>query len=185
MKKKQRAKAQELFRLTVPLVLTLCRLLLAPFIFLAIFSERAQIAILLFVFASITDVLDGYIARRYNLTTKLGSIIDPLADKVVISATIAALVIKNDFPFPVFVLFLIRDVLIVAGGAWIIQKRLPVISPTRISKLTTFFQISSIIAFFLQIAFLPVVTITSVLTILSGIDYAHKFYYSDMKKVTN
>ena len=84
---------------TVPNVLSMLRLLGVPvFLWLVLVVERDGWAILLLMASGATDWLDGWIARRYGLYTRLGQLLDPLADRLYILATLAGLVLRDGFP---------------------------------------------------------------------------------------
>ncbi|MBI4441059.1 CDP-diacylglycerol--serine O-phosphatidyltransferase [Candidatus Woesearchaeota archaeon] len=170
-------------RLNIPLVLTCCRLLLSPLIFWAIIISQFQIATLLFFFASLTDALDGYLARRYKMETRLGSLLDPVADKVMVNATTAALVSVAGFPLVVFSLFLLRDLAIILAGIIILRKGLPLLQPTRLSKMTTFFQILAILSFLADLSFWPFLLLALLFTTVSGMDYARKYYLQSNRRI--
>ena len=73
----------------IPNLLTLIRIILVPFFIYCLFTVQDNFklyALVIFIFASITDWLDGYLARKYNFTTKLGIYFDPLADKILVSS---------------------------------------------------------------------------------------------------
>jgi len=85
---------------TVPNVLSMLRLLGVPvFLWLVLVVERDGLAILLLMASGISDWLDGQIARRYGLYTRLGQLLDPLADRLYILATLAGLVLRDGFPW--------------------------------------------------------------------------------------
>jgi cardiolipin synthase (CMP-forming) len=85
---------------TVPNVLSVLRLLGVPvFLYLVLVAERDGLAILLLMAAGATDWLDGKIARRYGLFTRLGQLLDPLADRLYILATLAGLVLRDGIPW--------------------------------------------------------------------------------------
>ena len=84
----------------IPNYLTVLRLILVPIIFALILLEHYWTAFAFFVIANITDVLDGRIARKYNLITYLGKLMEPLADKITQISTITALIIKDIIPNP-------------------------------------------------------------------------------------
>src|SRR5215469_13665738 len=66
---------------TIPNVITLARILLVPIIVWAIASSQMEIAFLVFVVAGVSDAVDGFLAKRFNMTSELGALLDPLADK--------------------------------------------------------------------------------------------------------
>lgn len=91
---------------TLPNLLTASRLLAAPFIGYCILHEYHAMALGLFAYAGITDLLDGWIARRWNLKTVVGTIIDPMADKTLMTVLTVALAMKGALPgtcLPLFV----------------------------------------------------------------------------------
>ena len=66
----------------IPNILTIIRFILIPFIFTSVVNNDYLAALIIFTISAITDVLDGYIARKYNYITDLGKLIDPLADNL-------------------------------------------------------------------------------------------------------
>lgn len=107
-------------------ILSILRLLIAiPLIYLLdnLYAPGFRLIILLVcLFAAITDILDGYIARKYNQVTEFGKIIDPLADKVAVGAIIIKLFILSEIPFYYFVMILGRDIFIFLGGIFVARK---------------------------------------------------------------
>ncbi|MDO8656381.1 MAG: CDP-alcohol phosphatidyltransferase family protein [Nanoarchaeota archaeon] len=96
--------------------ITLFRLAMAPLIFYLLFQEStlaSGIALLLFVAAVLSDVLDGYIARKRNEITRLGSFLDPFADKILLYSLLLAFFLQNLFWFWIIALFLFRDATVI------------------------------------------------------------------------
>ena len=90
--------------------------------------------------AILTDMLDGYFARRLNQRTNLGKILDPIADKAIIGAVIVALILSNSsFPRWAFVLVIIRDVLIVVANIFLFHRTQIIARSDVWGKCTTFF----------------------------------------------
>ncbi len=140
------------------------------------------VALGMFLFAVITDVIDGYIARTRHQKTKAGAILDPLADKLLL---ISAFVCLNkldgllgavEFPLWVVLAVISRDVILLLGSMiiYLVQGRLD-ITPTRWGKTTTFLQILCVIGILLQWIFSPLLWYAAVvLTVISGIGYIRK-----------
>ncbi|KAL3480691.1 phosphatidyl synthase [Aspergillus californicus] len=95
---------------TVPNILTLSRLVAAPMVGYFLVHNYQATALALFAYAGITDLVDGYIARRYNLQTVVGTIIDPMADKLLMTISVACLAVNGSIPVWLAVIILGRDV---------------------------------------------------------------------------
>ncbi|CBF71031.1 hypothetical protein AN6580.2 [Aspergillus nidulans FGSC A4] len=97
---------------TIPNILTFSRLVAAPLVGYFLVHEHHAAALALFAYAGITDLVDGYIARRYNLQTVVGTIIDPMADKLLMTIGVACLAVNGSIPGVVWlaVIILGRDV---------------------------------------------------------------------------
>jgi phosphatidylglycerophosphate synthase len=90
---------------TIPNILTASRLVAAPFIGYCILHDYHATALALFAYAGITDALDGWIARRWNLGTVVGTVIDPMADKTLMTVLTVALAMKGALPGTSFLIF--------------------------------------------------------------------------------
>lgn len=121
-------------------LLSLLRLLLAiPFIILFEYWNQPginQVIIFLVIFASITDILDGYFARKLNQITEFGKIIDPLADKIAMASVLIGILSNELLPFYYFVLIIFRDLLILLGGIFIAKKTGIVLPSNAVGKVT-------------------------------------------------
>ncbi|RHZ52292.1 hypothetical protein CDV55_103768 [Aspergillus turcosus] len=95
---------------TVPNILTFSRLVAAPLVGYFLVHDQHAAALSLFVYAGLTDLVDGYIARRYNLQTVVGTIIDPMADKLLMTVGVACLAVNGSIPVWLAVIILGRDV---------------------------------------------------------------------------
>ena len=91
---------------TIPNLLTFSRLLAAPAVGYLLVHHHHAAALSLFAYAGITDLVDGYIARRYNLQTVVGTIIDPAADKLLMTVSVVCLALNGSMPGIFFFLFL-------------------------------------------------------------------------------
>lgn len=99
----------------LPNILTFCRIVAVPVIVALFFwpSDIARwIALILFVLAAVTDFLDGWLARRYDVTSPVGRLFDPIADKLLVGAVIVALVWTGDAPVIPAILIICRELLV-------------------------------------------------------------------------
>jgi len=107
----------------VPNVLTVLRLLMIPAVIWLIFTKELIWALVIYLAACITDLVDGYIARKYKLITKLGMWLDPLADKCMAVAALLSLTFIGCVPAIVTAVVLLKEVLMLIGGAIVIKKK--------------------------------------------------------------
>jgi cardiolipin synthase (CMP-forming) len=128
--------------LSIPNLITLGRILLVPIVVWAIASGTMWIAFVLFVGAGVSDAVDGFLAKRFNMTTELGAYLDPLADKALIVSIYLTLGINGAIPRWLVILVVSRDILIVGGImlSWLVGSPLK-IKPLLVSKLNTLAQI--------------------------------------------
>lgn len=145
---------QPLLIYTYSNALTAARILLAPVIVVGILREWWVAVFLLFLIAALTDVLDGYLARLFNESSSLGEYLDPVADKILLFSSFAALAAGHSpsFPIPVWfvVVVLFRETVLLAGSCYCLKHRPQVpLGPTVWGKLTTLFQILFILWLFI------------------------------------
>ena len=129
--------------LSIPNLITLGRILLVPVVVWAIASGEMRIAFLLFMAAAISDAVDGFLAKRFGMTTELGAYLDPLADKVLIVSIYVTLGINLIIPRWIVILVVSRDFMIVGAVllSWLVDKPVTV-KPLTVSKLNTAAQIA-------------------------------------------
>jgi CDP-diacylglycerol--glycerol-3-phosphate 3-phosphatidyltransferase len=174
--------------MTLPNQITIARILMIPvFVVLAIYygksaaaghpNEHLRIAtIIVFLAAALSDGLDGWIARRFRLKSRLGAILDPIADKgLMLTAIITLSVTSWPYELPVWypVLVIARDVMIVTGCAVlrILNDHLEV-RPSLLGKASTFLQMLTVAVVMLQWQYCEaVVWISGIVTLLSGFAY--------------
>ena len=135
----------------IPNLLSIVRIALVYPILNNIFLGNFIVSIIYFVIASITDALDGFLARKMNWQTQLGKILDPVADKLLLSGTIFILWLNEYIPFYIFVIFISRDIAILIGAAikmTLIESVTPL--PNFLGKFTTILQIVYIAIIYLK-----------------------------------
>ena len=128
--------------MSIPNLITLGRILLVPVVVWAISSGAMWIAFVLFLAAGVSDAVDGYLAKRFGMTTELGAYLDPLADKALIVSIYLTLGINGDIPRWLVILVVSRDIMIVGAFmlSWLIGSPIKV-KPLLVSKLNTAAQI--------------------------------------------
>ena len=128
--------------MSIPNLITLGRILLVPVVVWAIASGEMRVAFLLFLVAAISDAVDGFLAKRFGMTTELGAYLDPLADKVLIVSIYLTLGFNGIIPRWIVILVVSRDIMIVGAIllSWLIDKPVTV-RPLAVSKLNTAVQI--------------------------------------------
>lgn len=120
----------------IPNFLTIVRFILVPFIFVLVMQEKYLEAVILLVASGLTDVLDGTIARRYQLISDFGKLMDPLADKVTQITVLVSLTLKQIIPVWMIVIVLLKEVIMIAGASFLYGKDL-VVSSRWYGKLAT------------------------------------------------
>jgi len=169
------------FELTLPNVLTLLRVVLVPVLVAALLAEGPNgdlLAAAIFVVASVTDALDGYIARRHNLESAFGKLMDPLADKLLITAALVALVSLDRLAAWVAMVIIARE-FAVTGLRQIAVEQGHVIPASAWGKLKTTMQVAMVLCL-IAIDGSPywvdyLVYATVAVTLASGIDYFVNF----------
>lgn len=131
----------------IPNVITVFRLVLIPPVAWAIINDEYMLALVLFFIAGFSDGLDGFLARVFNWQSKLGSFLDPLADKLLTIVCFYLLAWKGLIPWWLFLVIILRDVIILGGAAafHMLTHSLEM-HPTMLSKVNTALQIVVILA---------------------------------------
>jgi len=172
--------------MNIPNSLTILRIIMIP-LFVIIISVKVPngdyIAAAIFIAAALTDSLDGYLARKMKQVTKLGIILDPLADKLLITAALISLVELGRIPGWIAIVILGREFAV--SGLRIIKAEEGVIIPASIwGKLKTVSQIIAVVIVILQNDFYAVTTlvvssmalyVALIITVYSGIEYFYRY----------
>ncbi|MFU8818649.1 MAG: CDP-diacylglycerol--glycerol-3-phosphate 3-phosphatidyltransferase [Desulfurivibrio sp.] len=161
--------------MNIPNLITLMRILLVPVLAIFLLEEQYGYALLTFIVAGVSDGLDGFLARLLKQKTRLGAILDPLADKALLVTAFIILAVDGVIPQWLTVLVVSRDLIILAGfGILMLNNSRVQIDPTYTSKLTTVFQLLTVVYFLgieymLSLLFLRdyLVIATALLTLLS------------------
>jgi cardiolipin synthase len=167
-------------QLSIPNLITLGRILLVPIVVWAITAGEMRVAFALFLAAGLSDAVDGFLAKRFGMSTELGAYLDPLADKAMMVSVYVALGISEAIPAWLVILVVSRDIMIVGAVilSWLVDRPVP-LRPLLVSKLNTVAQIllASVVlaalAFRLnaEFAVLLLIGLVAALTLLSVIFY--------------
>ncbi len=170
---------QESQLMTIPNLLTLTRIALVPFFIALLVLGYIKEALYLFFVASITDALDGFIARRFHQVSKIGKFLDPAADKFFLVSSFTAAYFLDMIPLWLFVVAFMKDAVLLAGlGALRLRGRKIEIDPTFAGKTSTTLQLITILLLLLNILgivpgslFFVCMVITAILLFYSMISY--------------
>ena len=170
--------------MNLPNKLTIIRVCLIPFFVAALLFDHGNnytmriVADVLFIVASLTDLFDGKIARKYNLVTNFGKFMDPLADKLLVCSALICLIELGQLPAWVVIIIISRE-FIISGFRLVAADNGVVIAASYWGKFKTTFQMAAVILMIFNIPALTLVTnivvvIAVALTIISLVDYVAK-----------
>jgi cardiolipin synthase len=162
--------------------LTILRILMVPLITVLLLYRKMGLGLAVFLLAGITDALDGFVARSRGQKSSLGMVLDPLADKLLLTSTVVVLTILRELPRWFTVILVSRDVILVGGSCLLYMfagtRAMP---PSKLGKATTGLQIATVLMAMLDNLFplllpgtFPLVVATLLITIASGLDYVFR-----------
>ena len=180
---------QGIKKLGIPNILSILRLVLIPAFVIIYFADirySGVIAALVLIISGITDVLDGIIARRFNMTSALGQILDPLADKLTQATISICLVVRDVAPLWILCLLILKEFVMIGAGANIIRKGKEMLSSRWFGKLgTVVFYAAMILIIALQPSYRVVDAMLAIVLcfmVFSLIMYAPSFFKIISKK---
>ena len=169
--------------MNLPNKLTVLRIIMVPFFVFFMLTDvggaaNKWIALAIFAVASLTDLLDGKIARKYNLVTNFGKFMDPLADKLLVCSALICLIELGELPAWMVLIIISRE-FIISGFRLVASDNGVVIAASYWGKFKTTFQMIAVVLLILDIPSLVLLTnlcvwITRALTIISLVDYIVK-----------
>lgn len=170
-------------RLNLPTIITLSRIILIPF-FVLTAPDRPFLGALIFGLASVTDFLDGYLARKTGQITKFGIILDPIADKFLIISALILLVDMARLSAWIAIAIIVREFLVTGLRAVALSK--DIVIPAELGgKLKTFSQITAILCLIISMNIFGIdlydvgivfIWIALVLSVVSGVQYTVSFW---------
>ena len=169
--------------MNLPNKLTVLRVIMVPFFVFFMLTDvggaaNKWIALVLFIVASLTDMLDGKIARKYNLVTNFGKFMDPLADKLLVCSAMICLIPSGKLPTAVVIVIIARE-FIISGFRLVAADNGVVIAASYWGKFKTTFQMIGVVLLIFNIPALSTLTtiivwIALALTVISLVDYIVK-----------
>ena len=170
--------------MNLPNKLTVMRVILIPFFVVSLLAFNGQVQILRhlacgnFIVASLTDMLDGKIARKYNLVTNFGKFMDPLADKLLVCSALICLIQLGQMPAWMVIVIVSRE-FIISGFRLVAAEQGIVIAASYWGKFKTTFQMIAVILMIVNLPVLHLLTlvctwIALILTVVSLVDYISK-----------
>ncbi len=170
--------------MNLPNKLTTLRVILIPFFVFFLLYQKGEnmtfryVAVVIFIIASLTDLLDGKIARKYNLVTNFGKFMDPLADKLLVCSALICLIELGQIPAWMVIIIISRE-FIISGFRLVASDNGIVIAASYWGKFKTTFQMIAVILLIVKIPALTIVTslclwIALALTVISLVDYILK-----------
>lgn len=130
----------------IPNILTIIRFLLIPFIVISIFQGDYISGIILFTVSGATDVLDGFIARKFNLISNFGKLMDPLADKLTQIAVLTSITLVRIIPVWILVIVVLKELIMVMGASFLYGKDVVVYSKWYGKLATVLFYLAIVIS---------------------------------------
>lgn len=168
--------------MNIPNALTVLRMIMIPVMVYVFNNFGAHWAVLVYALASLTDVLDGYIARKYNQITDFGKLMDPLADKLMVIAMLVMLVVKAFIPAWVLIVVVCKELMMVLGAALLLGGRKVVVMANKLGKAATAAFFAAIVLACMRDVWLPLWTVGTglmyvavTLSIIAMISYARAY----------
>ncbi|MBO4384573.1 MAG: CDP-alcohol phosphatidyltransferase family protein [Clostridia bacterium] len=107
----------------IPNILSCLRVLMVVAFIILFIKQYYTVCLILYVLAFLTDVLDGYLARKFNWISNFGKLVDPFADKFMLLSALACLFFAGEFPLYLLIVLLVKELLMVIGGLFLLRKR--------------------------------------------------------------
>lgn len=153
---------------------------LFPFIYFSNASNAHTLALMVFIIAGITDILDGHLARRFELVTVIGTILDPLADKLMLLATLISLYIDHAIPIPILIIVVIKESTMIISSTYMYFHKNRMVIPANIfGKMSTVlfsFAVLVTILFPNSLASKILIIVAVVNSLIAMISYTNHYY---------
>ena len=175
----------------IPNILTILRFFIIPFIIYYLVKDEYIYAFIMLALSGLTDVLDGAIARKFDLITNFGKLVDPLADKITQISVLCTLLFKGIIPLWIVVIVLLKEALMVCGASFLYGREMVVSSKWYGKAATVLFYLAIAVSliirqFSLDFSFdIIIYYLALIMTIFSLIMYFREFYLKGYFKKEN
>lgn len=154
----------------IPNLITISRFVLVFPLAYFLLLEQYQVALLIFILAGVSDSVDGFLAKQFHWVSRIGSILDPLADKALLVVTMAMLTWHQHLSLLLFLVVVIRDLYIIAGASYYYYRVGPYqMQPSRLSKVNTFIQLLLVSSLLFSLGYMALPELMS--QVLIGLTY--------------
>lgn len=169
--------------LNLPNILSIIRLLMVGVLIWFFTKGMLVAAFITYVVAGLTDVLDGYIARKYDLITPLGKLLDPLADKLMLIAVLACMYFTNMLPLWILIVIFVKEFVQIIGGFFLFHKKDTVVQANIFGKLTTVFFSISVVLLFWHDYVAPIDIYALIFTVIFAVFALVQYFIKYLKSV--
>ena len=169
--------------LNLPNILSIIRLLMVGVLIWFFTKGMLIAAFITYVLASFTDALDGYIARKYDLITPLGKLLDPLADKLMLITVLSCMYFAGFLPLWILIVILLKEFVQIVGGFFLFHKKDTVVQANIFGKLTTVFFSISVVLLFWHDYVVPVDKYALIFTVVFAVFALVQYFIKYIKAV--
>ena len=152
--------------MNIPNILTILRLLVLPIFGYFLFKEEYTVSVIIFIAAGLTDILDGYIARKYNMVTAWGKLADPMADKLMQITALIILTYHKNIDYRILLIIITKELLMITGSIILYKKLKYIAKANWYGKVATVMFYFAIIMIIFGIPYSEVALIISVIATL-------------------
>jgi cardiolipin synthase (CMP-forming) len=171
--------------MNAPNMITLLRLLIIPIFGYYLYEGYYLVAAILLIAACLTDVLDGYIARRFDLITTFGKLVDPLADKLMQVTALLILTIQNIIPLFILLIIIVKELVMAIGGLLLYKKDKYVVQANKLGKIASASIYIAIVLILFGVPYSNIIFYIAFTMMMISFYFYIKSYFAIKKKLGN
>jgi CDP-diacylglycerol--glycerol-3-phosphate 3-phosphatidyltransferase len=169
-------------KLTLSNALTVSRLFMLPFIVYLLVRRQNVAAFMIMSFSLLTDVVDGFLARRFHQESELGKLLDPLCDKISLAVILTTLVSLRELPLWIAIVVVMRDILILLGSFFVYSNRAYVFKSNFLGKITGFLFGALILAYTIRLRGIGIWTMYTAIAFMTATFLSYIYRYITIMK---